>query len=383
MNPLYTDACFFVEMKRIFSIVLVIVCMLVLVSCKGSETMAEASMPPEGSSSEETAPDITAIPTPAATPIETQSILPTEAPISEAQFQEEFLKYFNASILEGSLEHADKDYTVLAANVEFYDELRDKLETELKTAADLAAVLSGGKAEVRVEGLSTYMTMTIAPKLAAAEKLDFSMFPAEIRIDGKNMEVVFDFTDCVKVFKGLEPEDTEAYLNLRVRYGYMITVYDEKGELLTGEQEEIELPEWIFPLPKYTRFRDTWFANRDKGKRRHLGTDISAPENTEIYSCTDAEVIYVGTGRLAGNCVYTRDADGNEYMYCHMVRVTDFLKVGDKVKQGDLIGHVGNTGNSAVNHLHLTVILRDGRHLHTFPYLKETWDAGRIKKNSD
>lgn len=355
-------------MKRTIAMIFGLACVFSLASCK------EASAPPA-------TPIPTAqiiLPSKEAEPTDTLKIEDTV--ISEEEFKEGFIKNLNLSIFEPALEHTDKGYVVLAENMELYGSIMTKYEAELKAAASLTAFELGADIDIEINGLSKQMIIAIAPKLAQIESLDFDMLPAELSLEDKKFTLTMDYSDNVAVFSKLEPTDTEAYLNMRVRYGYMLTVYDDEGNPLTGEQDRVSIEEWVFPLPKYTRFRDTWFGNRDKGTRRHLGTDISAPENTEIYSCTDAEVIYVGTGRLAGNCVYTRDKDGNEYMYCHMVRVTDFLKVGDKVKKGEVIGHVGNTGNSAVNHLHLTVILKDGRHLHTFPYLKEAWTAKRIVK---
>jgi murein DD-endopeptidase MepM/ murein hydrolase activator NlpD len=54
-----------------------------------------------------------------------------------------------------------------------------------------------------------------------------------------------------------------------------------------------------------------------------------------------------------------------------MVRLTDFLKKGQRVEAGQLIGHVGNTGNSACNHLHITIITPDGVLIDPYTYLLE------------
>lgn len=100
-----------------------------------------------------------------------------------------------------------------------------------------------------------------------------------------------------------------------------------------------------------------------------MGTDIWAAENTEIYSCTDGIVTFIGSNSVMGNAVIVEDDYGYEYHYYHMVRLTDFLKEGDSVSAGDLVGHVGNTGNSARDHLHLTIIAPDGYYVNPYPYL--------------
>ncbi|MBE5759771.1 MAG: M23 family metallopeptidase [Clostridiales bacterium] len=359
-------------MRKFFAILCVLILLVSAFGCAGKEEALSTSV-------------ATPVPTPVQTPVPTPEppIVAEPEPVSfnEIAFKNRFNALVDFSFLEASIEFADKDYTVLAANTAFFEELKTKFETELKAAASLAAMQQGFDMQTEVFGLSGFMMMSMSPHLAQMENFSMDMLPHSFFIGEEKVILHFDFSDNQALFSGLSGDDMEKYLNLRVRYGYMLTVYDADGNRLDGSQEKLDL-EWLFPLPKYTRFRDTWFADRDKGKRRHLGTDISAPEGTEIYSCTDATVIYIGTGTLAGNCVYTRDDDGHEYMYCHMVKITDFLKVGDRVKTGDVVGYVGNTGNSSVNHLHLTVILNDARHLHTFPYLKEAWDAGRVKKEA-
>ena len=63
------------------------------------------------------------------------------------------------------------------------------------------------------------------------------------------------------------------------------------------------------------------------------------------------------------------DQSGYEFHYYHLVRMTDFLKEGDLVEQGQLVGHVGNTGNSATNHLHLSIIAPTGEYVDPYPYI--------------
>ena len=52
-----------------------------------------------------------------------------------------------------------------------------------------------------------------------------------------------------------------------------------------------------------------------------------------------------------------------------MIRLTDFLQPGDAVKAGELIGRVGNTGNSSRDHLHLTIVAPSGQYIDPYPYL--------------
>lgn len=157
-------------------------------------------------------------------------------------------------------------------------------------------------------------------------------------------------------------------------YAYIYTVYDQEArEVDYVQREETGNLEKgiVWPLKSHTNLRKTWYYARDKGARKHTGTDIWAKENTEIYSCTDGTVQFVGSNKGMGNAVIIEDEYGYEFHYYHMVRLTDFLKEGDAVKAGQLVGHVGNTGNSVRDHLHLTIVAPDGYFVNPYPYLKE------------
>lgn len=82
----------------------------------------------------------------------------------------------------------------------------------------------------------------------------------------------------------------------------------------------------------------------------HRGIDLAAPKGTLVYSPLDGEVIvakHTGTG---GNTIKIRHSEGRESVFMHMSMRS--VQVGDKVKQGQIIGTVGNTGNSTGSHLH-------------------------------
>ncbi len=156
-------------------------------------------------------------------------------------------------------------------------------------------------------------------------------------------------------------------------YAYLYTVYDESMTELDYVQPEPEgnlATGIVWPLAQHTRLRKTWFAARDDGARKHTGTDIWAPADTPIYSCTDGTVTFVGAGEGSGNTVIVTDAYGYEFHYYHMIRVSDFLTVGQQVAAGQLIGHVGNTGNSDLDHLHLSILSPEGLFINPYPYLE-------------
>ena len=91
-----------------------------------------------------------------------------------------------------------------------------------------------------------------------------------------------------------------------------------------------------------------------KVEKFHNGIDIGMPTGTEIHSCSDGIVISSTYSSSAGNYIVIRDSEsGYTLHYMHMsVRKA---QVGDVVKTGDVIGLVGNTGNSTGSHLHLGI----------------------------
>ena len=116
------------------------------------------------------------------------------------------------------------------------------------------------------------------------------------------------------------------------------------------------------PLKSYTRVSSEygWRKNPVSGVNKlHAGIDFAAAGGTPIYAAASGYVQVAGwsTGGY-GNYViiyHGKMSDGNTYstLYAHMRSVA--TSAGKYVKQGELIGYVGTTGNSTGNHLHLEV----------------------------
>ncbi len=91
-----------------------------------------------------------------------------------------------------------------------------------------------------------------------------------------------------------------------------------------------------------------------KVKRMHNGIDYSADPGTPIYATGDAVVARAGMNSSYGNMVVLDHGFGFETRYAHMSKIN--VKIGQKVKRGDIIGFVGNTGLSSAPHLHYEVL---------------------------
>jgi peptidoglycan hydrolase-like protein with peptidoglycan-binding domain len=128
----------------------------------------------------------------------------------------------------------------------------------------------------------------------------------------------------------------------------------------------------VFPVQGKCYYGDSWGYPRSGG-RVHLGVDIIAPEGKLLYAVADGTITKVYAdypGSLAGNGVRLTTADGTYFFYAHMIGVADGIKVGTKVKAGQVVGAVGSTGSSAANHLHFEVHPQGGSAVNPYPIVK-------------
>lgn len=98
-------------------------------------------------------------------------------------------------------------------------------------------------------------------------------------------------------------------------------------------------------------------APRDGG-RTHHGEDISGPVGTDIHASTSGTVTFSGNMSGYGNTVKVDDGSGTVTLYGH--NSENSVSVGDTVKQGQVIGTLGQTGNAAgqpatESHVHFEV----------------------------
>jgi len=93
----------------------------------------------------------------------------------------------------------------------------------------------------------------------------------------------------------------------------------------------------------------------------HSGMDFTAPTGTEVYATGDGVVSTVkSVRRELGNHIIIDHGFGYQSVYAHLDGFN--VRVGQKVKRGDVIGFVGNTGLSTAPHLHYEV-LANGRNV--------------------
>ncbi|CAM3797502.1 OapA family protein [Parendozoicomonas haliclonae] len=105
----------------------------------------------------------------------------------------------------------------------------------------------------------------------------------------------------------------------------------------------------------FTRISSRFNPNRlhpvFKTKRPHRGVDYAAPTGTPIKAAGDGVIQFSGWKNGYGNVVYIKHANNIVTVYAHQVR-TAGLRKGQRVKQGQTVGYVGQTGWATGPHLH-------------------------------
>ena len=112
--------------------------------------------------------------------------------------------------------------------------------------------------------------------------------------------------------------------------------------------------------PKFItgRFGTLSEYRRARGMPSHSGVDWARPEGTPIPSIANGTIVLQQWSDVLGNVSVLRVMGKDKVLYyvgfCHLK--AEGLKVGTKVKEGDIVGLVGNTGSASSGaHLHLTV----------------------------
>lgn len=124
--------------------------------------------------------------------------------------------------------------------------------------------------------------------------------------------------------------------------------YDEKGA---------QYEKFLFKIPinspritsGFTKSRYHPILHR---YRAHLGVDFGARPGTPILATGDGIVSFAGSSRGYGNTIKIRHTNGLISLYAHQKSFRSGIHRGSKVKQGEIIGYVGNSGLSSGPHLH-------------------------------
>ncbi len=149
-------------------------------------------------------------------------------------------------------------------------------------------------------------------------------------------------------------------------------------ELLRGGRFTVVVrtgPSLTFPVPgrDSRAVRSFWGATRDGGRRQHEGVDIFAPRGTPVIAAANGYASRVRTTSIGGKVVWLRDADrGQSLYYAHLD--SQVVQSGMRVRIGDTLGFVGNTGNARTTppHLHFGIYQRGQGAVDPYPFVHES-----------
>ena len=93
----------------------------------------------------------------------------------------------------------------------------------------------------------------------------------------------------------------------------------------------------------------------------HSGVDLYTKTPKPIYASGSGVIENIGTRRSYGRTILIRHKDSVKTRYAHLSSYAPGLKIGSRVRRGDLIGYTGDTGNATAVHLHYEVLVNGKR----------------------
>lgn len=207
---------------------------------------------------------------------------------------------------------------------------------------------------------------TLQEQLSTLEKRDnevyrsiFEQNPLPDSARAKLIEKQKELNKVAVMSDDILGKDIAAQLNnLDARITYQTTSYKGIENLIKNQDAKLASIPAIQPLSnkQLTRIA-SGFGMRIHPiygiAKMHNGLDFTAPQGTPIYATGDGQVTTAGMGTGTGNHVTINHGYGYETEYMHMVRIK--ARQGQRVKRGEIIGWVGNTGASTGPHCHYEV----------------------------
>ena len=129
----------------------------------------------------------------------------------------------------------------------------------------------------------------------------------------------------------------------------------------------------VYPVAaKNAYVGSVWGDERDGGKRKHKGIDIFARKGTPVVAVSEGVIVSKGVGKVAGKYLWLRSSKtGLTSYYAHLDKFN--VNEGARVKKGQVLGTVGNTGNARTtpSHLHFGIYRSNGA-VNPLPYVKNS-----------
>ncbi len=137
---------------------------------------------------------------------------------------------------------------------------------------------------------------------------------------------------------------------------YYAIPFVQNNTLQYWEEDGASLRKQMLKAPlKYSRISSGFTYSRfhpiHKVYRPHTGVDYAAPSGTPVHSVADGTVTFKGWSGGGGNTIKIKHPNNMTTGYLHLKGYAKGIYNGAKVKQGQVIGYVGSTGDSTGPHL--------------------------------
>lgn len=159
------------------------------------------------------------------------------------------------------------------------------------------------------------------------------------------------------------------------------------GEVLADRLKELQAFEagaqayidgFVFPVAGDVEFIDSWGYPRMTGTASahwHQGTDVFAAHGTPLIASENGVLSGIGVGSLGGNKLWVNGDSGTEYYYAHLAAFAPGIANGQRVRAGEVVGYVGDTGNAKGTspHLHFEIHPGGVGPVNPYPILKAAY----------
>ena len=185
-----------------------------------------------------------------------------------------------------------------------------------------------------------------------ASRIDFSR---QLR-KGDEYCVIYEQT-YLKGNPANEPRIIAAYLRQKNDLIQAFRYTREDGHTIYFDQNGLNMQGHFLRSPiKYARVTSVFSDNRFhpvlKKRRKHMGVDYGARTGTPVRATAYGVVIKRSNDAGYGKMILLRHGSSYETVYAHMSKFGNGTAPGNRIKQGQVIGYVGQTGLATGSHLH-------------------------------
>lgn len=249
------------------------------------------------------------------------------------------------------------------------------LEPELRTAYAEGSIKNSLFLASQRAGLTEKMTMELAGIFGW--DIDFAL---DIR-EGDSFNVLYEekYLDDEKLGNG---DILAATFVNRGEVFTAIRFTDSNGDTGYYSPDGKSMKKAFLRTPvDFTRISSSFNPNRlhpiFKTKRPHRAVDYAAPTGTPIKAAGDGKIKFSGWQKGYGNVVFIQHPNNIVTIYAHQSRINKKFRKGSRVKQGQIIGYVGQTGWATGPHLHYEFRVNG---VHRNPITVKLPDASPIPK---